>query len=161
MEVERKFLIKNIPFNLENYKHKEIEQSYISYEPETRLRKLNDKYYLTKKSNGTLIREEDEKVISNELYNELIINRLNNTIMKRRYYIPYNDLLIEFDIYKGILEGLMVAEIEFDSIEESKKFIIPSWFYKEVTDNTNFKNKNLSLINSKNIDNFKELMNEQ
>lgn len=161
MEVERKFLIKNIPFNLDDYDHKEIEQSYISYEPETRLRKLDDKYYLTKKSNGTLVREEDEKTISNELYNELIVNKLNNTIIKRRYYKPYNDLLIEFDIYKGILEGLMVAEVEFDSIEDSKKFIIPSWFYKEITNDTNFKNKNLSLINSKNIDNFKELMNEQ
>lgn len=47
MEIERKFLISELPDNLNNYKCREIEQGYLCTNPVIRVRKDNDNYYLT------------------------------------------------------------------------------------------------------------------
>lgn len=47
-------------------------------------------------------------------------------------------------MYEGELAGLVVAEVEFLSEEESEKFIAPDWFGADVTDDKKYKNKNLA-----------------
>ena len=37
----------------------------------------------------------------------------------------------------------MIVEVEFKSLEDANKFIIPAWFGEEVTNNDKYKNKNL------------------
>lgn len=49
MEIERKFLLDYLPVNIDKYKKSDIKQTYISYEPELRLRQMDDKFFLTKK----------------------------------------------------------------------------------------------------------------
>ena len=49
MEIERKFLIKELPKNLETYPCRHLEQGYLSTAPVVRVRKDNDKYELTYK----------------------------------------------------------------------------------------------------------------
>ena len=55
MEIERKFLIKDLP-DLSKYDYVDIEQGYLSTEPVVRIRKKNDKYMLTYKGSGKLAR---------------------------------------------------------------------------------------------------------
>ena len=43
MEIERKFLIKQLPEHLDNYPCRHIEQGYLSTNPVVRIRKDNDK----------------------------------------------------------------------------------------------------------------------
>ena len=73
MEIERKFLVKKIP-DLTNLQAIYIEQGYLSFSPEVRIRKKDEKFYLTVKSDGDIVREEYEIEISQNTYEELIIN---------------------------------------------------------------------------------------
>ena len=45
MEIERKFTLKRLPANLEQYPHYEIEQAYLNVDPVIRIRKQDDDYY--------------------------------------------------------------------------------------------------------------------
>ena len=68
-------------------------------------------------------------------------------IEKTRYLIPYNDkLTIELDIFHGKLAPLMLAEVEFDSVEEANAFTPPDWFGEDVTNSSKYHNSNLSQL---------------
>ena len=58
MEIERKYLPKYLPENLEQYKSKKIAQGYLCTSPVVRIRRSNDDYYLTYKGGGMMAREE-------------------------------------------------------------------------------------------------------
>jgi CYTH domain-containing protein len=53
-------------------------------------------------------------------------------------------LKFEVDIYRGDLEGLMVAEIEFPSEEEANAFDPPGWLGDEVTGDHRYLNETLA-----------------
>ena len=50
MEIERKYLIKQLPENLTSFEHHLIEQGYLCTEPVVRIRRQDDDYILTYKS---------------------------------------------------------------------------------------------------------------
>ena len=51
-------------------------------------------------------------------------------------------------VYKGKLKGLALVEVEFPNISESKRFIPPYWFGKEVTTDVRFRGKSLAFSDS-------------
>lgn len=57
MEIERKYLIDQLPADLASYPCKVIEQGYLCTEPVVRIRRSNDKYTLTYKGRGLMVRE--------------------------------------------------------------------------------------------------------
>jgi CYTH domain-containing protein len=63
MEIERKFLVESLP-DTSGCAKREIEQGYISRDPEIRIRRKGDKYYITFKGQGDLSRAETEISIS-------------------------------------------------------------------------------------------------
>ena len=71
MEIERKFLIKELPENLSTYPCRHIEQGYLSTNPVVRIRKDNDKYELTYKGKGAMVREEYNLPLTKESYEHL------------------------------------------------------------------------------------------
>ncbi len=147
LEIEKKWIIdKNkIPYNLSNTEIIKIEQTYICFSPEIRVRKINDgkEYTFAVKTNMTsdgMTREEIENYITEEEYNNLIKKREGNTIYKTRYQFLDGDYLLAIDIFSGELEGLAYLEIEFENEEEANDFKIPSWVIKDVTSDLNYKN---------------------
>lgn len=52
MEIERKYLIDELPFDVTAYPSHEIEQAYLITEPVVRIRRQDENYYLTYKSKG-------------------------------------------------------------------------------------------------------------
>ncbi len=46
MEIERKFLIKTLPSDLESYPSSHIEQAYLNEQPVLRIRKKKDDSYI-------------------------------------------------------------------------------------------------------------------
>ncbi len=144
MEIERKFLVGTVP-SLEGIRHSEIKQGYISFSPEIRVRQLDNKYYRTEKGEGMVVREENEWEISKNEAQNLFSKVKTNLIEKTRYYIPYNSYTIELDIYKGIFKGLIVAEVEFDSLEEANNFTPPDWFLEDISEKREYRNKILAL----------------
>lgn len=145
MEIERKYLITDIPFSLDNYHCRTIEQGYLSTEPVVRVRRDNDNYYLTYKSSGLMEREEYNLPLTKESYNHLLAKADGTIITKDRYEIPIDDTLtIELDIFHGSYEGLLLAEVEFPTTQAANSFTPPEWFKTDVTFDSRYHNSNLS-----------------
>ena len=67
-EIERKYLVKQVPENLASYPFHEIEQGYLCTEPVVRIRRQDEEYYLTYKSKGLMIREEYNLPLTKDAY---------------------------------------------------------------------------------------------
>ncbi len=151
MEIERKFTVKEFPEDLENYGFHIIEQAYLTTEPTIRVRREDDRYYMTYKGTGgentSLAHEEYNLALTKEAYETLCQKADGNVIRKKRILIPYEDLTIELDIFKEPFDDLVIAEVEFSSTKEADSFCPPQWFDEEVTDKKEYRNAWLSRVN--------------
>ena len=143
MEIERKFKIKSLP-DLDKYEYRVIEQGYLCTDPVMRVRKENDKFYMTYKGRGFLEREEYNLPLNKESYEHLVKKADGVIITKNRYLIPYGEHTIELDVFKGAHEGLIIAEVEFETKEKALAFQAPDWFAEDVTEDPSYTNSNLS-----------------
>lgn len=145
MEIERKFLIQELPDDLDSYPFLLLEQAYLCTEPVVRVRRSDDIYTLTYKSKGLMSREEYNLPLTAESYEHLKQKADGNVIRKKRFRIPLpNKLTIELDLFDAPFEGLILAEVEFASEEQALAFLPPDWFGKEVTWSTEYHNSTLS-----------------
>ncbi|MBR4277980.1 MAG: CYTH domain-containing protein [Lachnospiraceae bacterium] len=160
MEIERKFLIKKIPADLESYPSKRIEQAYLNISPVVRIRREDDDYYMTYKGSGMLAREEMNLPLTKDAYYHLLLKADGNVICKRRYIIPLEhpkvvegapkppdgySLIIELDVFDEPFAPLVMAEVEFGSKEAADVFLPPDWFGDEVTYIKEFHNSNMAM----------------
>lgn len=147
VEIERKYLIKKLPDNLAEYESHLIEQAYLCTDPTIRVRKSDDDYYMTYKGRGLLERTEYNLPLNKDAYEKLVKKAEGNIISKRRYVIPIDgsDLKIELDVFDDPFAPLIMAEVEFGSVEESEGFIPPDWFGKEVTEDPAYHNSNMAM----------------
>ncbi len=152
MEIEKKFLIKNLPKDLETYPKELLRQGYLwkSSAIEIRIRMQGDRYYKTIKLGTGLVRYEKNIEISEKIFRKYwkLIDE-ERIIEKFRYKIPYKDHSVEVDIYMGKLYGLQIAEVEFKNKKNAENFKKLCWFEEEVTQNSNYKNSSLAYINFK------------
>lgn len=165
MEIERKFLLNNLPDNLENYQRLDLEQAYISTEPVIRIRKKatasETRYILTVKSTGLMARQEFELDIDESSYNNLLKKAEGNVISKYRYLIPLdNSLTLELDIFHGKFKGLVIGEIEFPDKDSAKKYTSPEYLSEEVTFDTRFHNSTMSNMSDDEISDLISWMQE-
>lgn len=145
MEIERKYLVKEIPTDLERYESKKIAQGYLCTEPVVRIRRSNDDYYMTYKGDGLMVREEYNLPLTKDAYEHLRPKIDGLLIAKTRYLIPLDGkLTAELDIFEEDLDGLVIVEVEFDSVEEANAFNAPDWFGEDVTNSGKYHNSYLS-----------------
>lgn len=145
MEIERKYLVKNLPEKLENYEQKRISQGYICTNPVVRIRRSNQDYFLTYKGKGLMAREEYEMPLTAEAFEHMLPKIDGILIDKIRYMIPLDEKHVaELDIFQGKLAPLRLVEVEFESIEDANAFVPPAWFGDDVTDSGEYHNSNLS-----------------
>lgn len=147
-ELERKFLISEMPKDLESYPHKEVTQGYLAIMDngtEVRLRQDGDEYFETIKSGDGKDRSEHQAELTKEQYDAIWQATEGRRVNKTRYKIPHDDSIIELDIYRGELEGLVVAEVEFTTPDEMENFIPLSWFGEEKSDDKRYKNQSLAI----------------
>ncbi len=145
MEIERKYLVRKLPENLEQYNKKEIAQGYLCTEPVVRIRRSNDDYYMTYKGDGLMVREEYNLPLTQEAYEHLRPKIDGLLIAKTRYLIPLdNKLTAELDVFEEDLNGLVIVEVEFNTVEEANAFHAPDWFGKDVTNSGKYHNSYLS-----------------
>ncbi len=147
MEIEKKFLIqslKDVPGNISDYDYHDLEQGYLSIEPVVRVRKEDDTYYLTYKGRGFIEREEYNLPLTEEAYLHLVAKTDGKIISKRRYLIPFNGYTIELDVFKEPFAPLVLAEVEFQTLEEANAFVPPAWFGRDVTSEPEYTNSYLS-----------------
>ena len=147
MEIERKFLIRkdDLPQDLASYPCHRIEQGYLCTSPVVRIRRQDDDYFLTYKSKGLMSREEYNLPLNQSSYEHLLPKADGICISKKRYLIPWDPYTIELDVFEKSLAPLIIAEVEFPSIEEANAFTPPDWFDQDVTKDPAYHNSNLIL----------------
>ncbi len=147
MEIERKYLIDQIPFDLSEYPSRKIEQGYLCTEPVVRIRRDGEDYYLTYKSKGLMVREEYNLPLTPDAYEHLKPKADGRIITKERFLIPLDDTLtIELDRFEGDLAPLLLAEVEFQDEDSANAFVPPDWFGEDVTFSSKYHNSTLSRL---------------
>ena len=156
MEIERKYLLKELPENLKQYKYRKIEQGYLCHNPTIRIRKSDEDYILTYKSKfglepvekgGPLVNNEVELPLTEDAYQTLRGKTDGNMVYKTRYLIPlWDGLTAELDVFEGLLQGLLLVEVEFPDRQTADDFCPPSWFGKDLSDDRRFTNYHLSKL---------------
>ena len=147
-EIERKFLVEDVPGWLERCESDPIDQGYLAVvegEREVRLRRRGEQLALTVKVGAGEMREETEVELTPEQFAALWPLTEGARLSKRRYRVPADELTIEVDVYGKELEGMIVAEIEFESAQDSQAFDPPEWMGTEVTGEAGYANESLAL----------------
>ncbi|MBT8154356.1 CYTH domain-containing protein [Epibacterium ulvae] len=147
-EIERKFLVAALP-DLANTKRTEVRQGYITHPTdavEMRLRQKNDDYVLTFKSGEGTVRTEREAAITQAQFDVFWPETDGRRVEKIRWsaQLP-GGLIYELDIFEGALDGLVLVEVEFDTLAAAQAFEPPRWFGTDVTDDKRYKNKNMAV----------------
>ena len=144
MEIERKFLVKTLPENLAQYPCRHIRQAYVCTDPVIRVRQRDEDYILTIKGEGFLQREEFELPLQKAQFKRLLAKSEGQSIAKDRYCLPYGKYTIELDIFAPPFDPLILAEVEFGSVEEANAFTPPDWFGEDVTHENEYTNAAIS-----------------
>ena len=142
-EIERKFLLKELPEGLTSYPHNRIEQGYLALESggvQVRLRKKGAVCSLTYKRGDGHVREEREIELSAEQFETLWPATAHRRLSKIRYDVPFGERTIEIDVYTGRHDGVVVAEVEFPDEETCREFVPPDWIGREVTGDERYSN---------------------
>lgn len=147
IEIERKFLVKNLDFKKECFKKKYLKQGYLNSDKNrtVRVRVTNTSAFITikGKSNKTgTSRFEWEKEIHKTEAEQLLLLCEPNLIEKHRYLVKIGKHIFEVDEFLGENLGLIIAEVELKN--ENESFEKPIWLGKEVTGDLKYYNSNIS-----------------
>ena len=144
IEIERKYLVKGdewrklaIPV--------QYAQGYLLADDErtVRVRIAGNSGFLTIKGKSMgMSRKEFEYAISLEDAHELLLLSQTPVIEKKRSRIEWEGKIWEVDEFEGKNKGLIMAEIELKSEDET--FILPPWIGEEVTGDFRYFNSYLS-----------------
>jgi CYTH domain-containing protein len=108
-----------------------------------RIRQQGEKFFITKK---TEVIEQGHKTLKEETIEiteedfDIFKSMQNAKILdKTRYYLPLDSgLVMELDVFSGDLTGLVLGEVEFDSIESLKSFQTPDFCLSDVSNEDSF-----------------------
>jgi CYTH domain-containing protein len=147
IEIERKFLVTSTAYKKAAYNFYDMVQGYIAHEKgnSVRVRITNTEAVMTIKgpsdSKG-MSRYEWNHQIPVEDAKELLKLSQGGVIEKRRYLVHSGPHVFEIDEFYGDNEGLVIAEVELQSGNET--FEKPSFVGKEVTGDRRYYNAYLT-----------------
>lgn len=147
-EIERKFLVTAPPDWIAGHEGVQIEQGYLAItdEVEVRLRRAGMTTRLTVKGGHGDVREEVEIDLDPQVLEALWPLTKGRRLAKTRRKVPLEDgLTAEVDLFEGALEGLVVAEVEFDSEAAEHEFDPPAWLGEELTGDRRYAGQSLAL----------------
>ena len=147
-EIERKYLVDNLPPEVNLDAGAKYRQGYLVIDDEraltVRLRREGDVYRLAIKKGRGEVRTEVELPMTASEFDALWGEAEAISLEKTRHVVPIGELKAEVDVFEGWLEGLMMVEVEFESAAEARAFSPPGWFGKDVTDDPRYLNQNLA-----------------
>lgn len=152
IEIERKFLVVSDAWRGQTHRSIDMAQGYLNdaesvvigrQNTSVRVRLEGDKARLNIKSREMgASRQEFDYLIPVEDARGLIALCVGGTVIKRRHYVLHEGHEWEVDEFLGDNAGLVVAELELDSIDEI--FAVPAWAGAEVTHLQRYYNLNLA-----------------
>ena len=146
-EIERKFLLAELPPALAFARRTAILQGYLALDGDTevRVRRTPAGATLTIKHGGGEVRVEEELALPERQADALWELTEGRRLQKTRRMMRVDGLQVSVDEYVGALDGLIVAEVEFDDEEAARSFMPPAWFGREVTGEAAYANRTLSV----------------
>ena len=147
IEIERKFLVKSDEYRSDAFKVQLLSQAYLNNNPEksVRVRIVDNEGFITIKGpsyDGGLSRFEwEKKILIDEAVNLMKLCG-DQLILKKRYFVKHNKIILEVDEFLNNNKGLVVAEVELKTA--SQKIVLPDWIAEEVTGVNKY--YNLSLV---------------
>ena len=138
-EIERRFRLDQLPKKKYSDEQEIVQGYYTDQKTNIRIRKCKTAkwttYTQTIKHGKWLIREEIETKITAQTWKKLRPEAEKTSLTKTRYILNYQKNEIEINVFHDTLEGLILAEIEFESKEEADAFKVPERFGVELTTN--------------------------
>jgi len=150
IEIERKFMVAEVPTPDRLGPGVQIRQGYIAEDDpvNVRVRITDMKSTLTVKAGSGLARTEVDVEISAEQAEALWLHTLGRRLDKTRHRVTVEDgeahHVAEVDVYAGSLAGLCVVEVEFGSEAAAAAFTPPAWFGEELTETPGWTNASLA-----------------
>lgn len=146
LEIEKKFLVRNYSYQTQSSCQSHIQQGYICSDRgrTVRVRIRDNRGYLTIKGasdDAGLSRYEFEKEITLEEAEQLMKLCEPGMIDKTRYLVKSGNHTFEVDEFYGENEGLVLAEVELQSEDETYKK--PDFIGQEVTGDRRYYNSHL------------------
>jgi adenylate cyclase len=147
VEIERRFLVPSPDAIPDAREVRQIAQGYLAVteDTEVRVRRLGEQAFLTVKRGHGQVRGEEEIELSSGQYDALWPLTEGFRVEKRRHYVEHDRLTFEVDVFGAELEGLVLAEVEFPSEDESGGFDPPEWLGDEVTGDGRYESQSLAL----------------
>lgn len=138
IELEKTYLAKEVPEGLEKCESKEIIDLFIPKEgehPHIRVRKIGNEYEITKKEpiNNDPSHQKEHTIPLTEKEFKAFSEIGGRKLHKIRHYYKYKDRTAEIDVYLDKLKGLIVVEVEFNTVKEKDSFEMPDFCLKDVT----------------------------
>ena len=147
VERERRFLVDSVPDDLTVATAVPLRQGYLAADEHRSVRVRDagaDGCTLTVKAGSGVERTELEWSITRREFEAAWPHTDGHRIEKVRHAIPWGGHVIELDVFGGDLDGLVLAEVEFDSAAADDDFRPPTWFGREVTDDGRYTNASLA-----------------
>lgn len=145
-EIERKFLLHGLPPQL-GFAHRErMRQGYVALDGDTevRVRISNRASTLTIKRGRGAVRVEEELALDDRQAESLWKLSEGRQLEKTRRRMRVQGVEVEVDEYAGHLDGLVVAEIEFNDEDAAMDFTPPTWFGRDLTGEVAYSNRALA-----------------
>jgi adenylate cyclase len=145
LEIERKYLVKNDNWKLFVESETVMKQAYLSTQGKSsiRVRVAQDKAYLSIKSAiAGIRRSEFEYPIPLADAEQMLAELVEGSVIdKVRYLVRCGAHVWELDVFHGDNAGLVVAELELASEDET--FARPEWLGEEVSGDPRYYNASL------------------
>ncbi len=141
LEIERKFLISHDGWRASVTRSTRIRDGLISITDgrKTRVRIEDDRATLTVKGeHAGCSRSEFEYAIPVPDAEEMLRTMCGDLVLeKTRHYASHGGLTWENDVYNGLLDGVVIAEVELDRPDRALE--LPDWVGREVTGNIRYR----------------------
>jgi adenylate cyclase len=144
-EIERKFLLAHDGWRSSVVKSARIRDGLIAFlnGRKARVRIIDDHATIALKGEQKgFARSEFEYSIPVSDAEEILRTMCDDRILEKvRNYVPHAGLPWEIDVYDGILNGVVIAEVELD--REDRVLELPGWIGKEVTGDPRYSKINM------------------
>jgi CYTH domain-containing protein len=145
IEIERKFLVANEEWKHSTVRSVSIRDGLIAvyHDRKVRVRISGDTATIAVKGPrmGIVRSEFEYEVPLADAERMLVTLCQDDTLEKQRFFVEHAGATWYVDVYGGLLQGVIIAEIELT--EESQVVILPSWIDKEVTGDPFYKKINM------------------
>jgi len=146
IEIERKFLVRDESWRPHVDRHVEIRDGLIAITDTRKVRvRICDNRTATltvKSKTESLANAEFEYGIPLSDAEELMAHHcVGPELAKTRYFVPHGERMWQVDVYAGILDGVILAEVELPT--EATEVALPPWVSREVTGDAEYKKFNM------------------